>query len=389
MTDRALRRIFEGDLKAQNTGMAITMAELTKKLKQEFQVEALGLAFRRAQDGKGHRTYELVGTTQTGGKIVRKLEARSELEALDAARAMVPTIHIPKKKRTPTSGRLKDYERMALIEMGKRKAGRATIDRNQAQVRATVAWLQERGLVINEMNLLDRIGDTPQSTGTRRDSILAANTLARMANVVFEVPEDLRYIQPKPPVRQVITEEEIFEALSATRGKVPPEHHWILSVVAITGIRGNETLSLKIPEGIIEVGTTIPYWCSKRAVAGFTTPSTDWWDAFCVDGPPGYLKELITPHDHAASEELQGEVSRLINDVSNTVRRRIPEEYRHILRFRQLRHQAGSRLLAMGVEPLHVCQILGTSMRMLEQVYSQFFKSKAASAVLEAYNRRS
>lgn len=43
--------------------MAITMAELTKKLKQEFQTEAFGLAFRRAQDGKGHRTYELVGTT--------------------------------------------------------------------------------------------------------------------------------------------------------------------------------------------------------------------------------------------------------------------------------------------------------------------------------------
>lgn len=368
--------------------MAITMAELTKKLRQEFQVEAFGLAFRRAQDGKGHRTYELVGTTQTGSKVVRKLEARTELEALDAARAMVPTIHLPKSNRQPTVGRMRDYERMALIEIERRGAGRATTDRNQSAIRATVAWLQDRGLVISQAALLSRIRETTQSTGTRRDSILAASTLARMANVVFEIPKELRYVQPKPPERQVITEEEIFEALSATRGKIPPEHHWILSVVAITGIRGNEVLSMKLPDGIVEVGTTLPYWCSKRGVAGFSTPSLDFWDAYCADGLPGYLNELWMPHDRAASEELQGEVSRLINDVSNTIRRRVPEQYRHVLRFRQLRHAAGSRLLEMGVQPLEVCQILGTSLRMLEQVYSQFFKSKAAHSVKRAYYKR-
>lgn len=368
--------------------MAITMAELTRKLKQEFQVEASGLAFRRAQDGKGHRTYELVGTTQTGSRVVRKLDARSELEALDAARALVPTIHLPKSSRAPTSGRMRDYERMALIETEKRGAGRATTDRNQAAIRATVSWLQDRNLVISQASLLSRLRDTAQSTATRRDSILAATTLARMANVVFEVPKELRYIQPKPPERQIITDSQILEALDETQGKMPPEHHWILSVVAITGIRGNETLSMKIPEGIVGIGDTIPYWGSKRGVAGFTTPSVDWWDVFCGDGPPGYLNELWMPHDRPASEELQAEVSRLINDVSNTIRRRVPEQYRHVLRFRQLRHQAGSRLLGMGVEPLHVCQILGTSMRMLEQVYSQFFKAKAANAVLDAYNRK-
>lgn len=367
--------------------MAIAMSELTKKLRQEFQAEALWLAFRRAKDGKGRRTYELVGTTRTGSRVVRKLEAKTELEALDAARALIATIHLPKSSRQPTIGRLRDYERMALIEIEAGGSGRATTNRNQSAVRATVAWIQERGLVISQASLLGRIGDTPQSTGTRRDAILAASTLARIANIAFEVPKELRYVQPKPPERQVINEEEIFEALSATRGLIPPEHHFILSVVAITGIRGNEVLSMKLPEGIVEIGTTIPYWSSKRAVAGFTTPSVDWWDAFCADGPPGYLKGLWMPHDRAANEELQGEVARLINDISNSIRRRVPQEYRNTLRFRQLRHSAGDRLLGMGVDPLHVCQILGTSMRMLEQVYSQFFKSKASQAVRDAYER--
>ncbi len=364
------------------------MSDLTKKLRSEFEFEAFGLAFRRARDGRGRRIYQLVGRTRAGGKIVRTLDAKSELDALDEARALMPTIHLPKTSRAPTIGRLRDVERLAMVEVEKRGSGRGATTRNQRAIQNTISWLQERGLPLTQANLVLRLQDTEQSTAPRRDSILACSVLARVAGLVFEVPTELKYKQPKPPVRTIITEDEIEEAIAVTSGKIPPEHHYILAAVAITGLRGNEVLSMSIPDDIIEVGTPIKYWCSKRARPGITTPSMDICELYLSDGPPGYLKPLQTPSDRPPDDSTHSEIARIINDVSNTVRRRIPEQYRHVLQFRQLRHQAGSRLLEMGVQPLQVAEVLGTSTRMLEQIYSDFFRAKSAQAIFTAYNRK-
>lgn len=366
----------------------LPLRQFTQQLREQCP-GAEQLRLRRGLDKDKRRVWQLTGTLPDGKRIARKLDATNEFSALEAAKVLLGEL-LSKGTHTgriPPTGATARHEAIALRELEGRQLRPATLAHKVDHIRRLIDWLTERNLPLTQPTLLASVEAIELGTRAHRARLEAVSSLAKAAGLQVEIPPRLRYRDPLPKRRELITDLEIEQFLRKTVEALPERWRWLYRVVGCTGIRANGALSLVIPDGPIRPGTTLCYWDSKRSRPARTTPTLDLWDALELSDIPEGLKLLWMPLDRPADDLTLVRANSATQEATAACRRILGRETAARYSFRQLRHAAGARMLQAGLDPHHVSELMSTSIAQLEATYSGLFRSHAADAAGRAFGK--
>lgn len=367
----------------------LPLRQFTQQLRDQVP-GAEQLRLRRGLDKDKRRVWQLTGTLPDGRRIARKLlGATNEFTALEAAKALLTELqsrgtHIG---RVPPVGATARHEAAAIREIEGRGLRPATLAHKVDHIRRLTDWLSERNLPLTQPTLISAIEVVELNSRAHRARLEAAHSLARAAGIQLEIPPRLRYKDPLPKRRETVTDAEIEQFLRHEVQALPPRWRWLYRVVGCTGIRANGALSLEIPEVAVHPGTVLHHWDSKRARPARATPSLDLWEELRLSDVPEALRSLWMPSDRPADDLTLVRSNSAVQEATAALRRICGKEVAARFSFRQLRHAAGARMLSAGLDPLHVSELLSTSIAQLEATYSGLFRSRAAEAAGKAFRK--
>ncbi len=361
------------------------MLKWTLKLRESHPAAAQ-CRLRRA---KGH--YELVGTLPDGRRIAKRLKGASdEHEALETAKELTDRLMSGVvATRTLPQGMVAKAETLALAMIDQMEIRDQTKAYHHRITKECSSWLSNRGLLVTQSALLSYYKELPRTSRKRRERIEAARHLAKAAKVSLEVSKADQYQESLPPEREHFDESALLRYLDTDVKALPEEMVWLIRVVACTGVRAGEALSLKIPEGVIEPGTTLVGWSSKRNQPGRTTPSLkNRWTEWKLSEPPHKISLLHVSNRRPPSQEELDRIHKFTNQVGHELRRKCSPRVAKALSFRSLRHHATLRLYEMKIDDRLIAALLFTSTDQLKKTYSQLYKNTAADAIAAAFARQ-
>ena len=362
------------------------MLKWTLKLR-ETHPAAAQCRLRRA---KGR--YELVGTLSDGRRIAKRLSgAEDEHEALEKARDLTDQLMsgIATTRMLP-QGMIARAERLALARIDLMEVRSATKAYHHRITKECSSWLAERGLLIRQATLVNYYKEPPRTSRKRRERIEAARHLAKASGISLEVIKADQYVEPAPPERKRFSESTLLRYLDIDVEALPEAMKWMIRVVACTGIRAGETLSLKIPDGDVKTGTTLHGWSSKRNRKGITTPSLrNRWMEWDLSNPPQAIRDLQVSHRKPPTQEELDAIRRLTNQIGHELRRKCSKKAAEALSFRSLRHHATTRLYETGnLDEVTIAEALFTSTAQLNKTYSQLYRNRTAELIAEAFTEQ-
>ena len=359
------------------------MQKWTLKLRESHPAAAQ-CRLRRA---KGH--YELVGTLSDGRRVAKRLKgANDEHEALETAKELTDRMMSGVvTTRTLPQGMVARAETMALAKIDQMEVRSATKTYHHRIAKECASWLADRGLLVSQASLVSFYKEPERHSRKRRERIEGARHLARAAKVSLEIAKHDQYQEPLPPERERYLESELLRYLDQDVEVLPNAMTWLIRVVACTGIRGGEALSLKVPTGDIRPGITLVGWSSKRNRPGRTTPSLyNRWMEWDLSNPPSGIDELRVSNRQPPTQEQLDKIHRFTNQLGHELRRKCSTEAANALSFRSLRHHATLRLYELGgLDDLQIAETLFTSTEQLRKTYSQLYRHTAAEAVAAAF----
>ena len=362
------------------------MQKWTLKLRESHPAAAQ-CRLRRA---KGH--YELVGTLSDGRRVAKRLKgANDEHEALETAKELTDRLMSGEvTTRTLPQGMVARAETLALAKINQLEVRSATKTYHHRITKECSSWLADRGLLVSQASLLSYYKEPARHSRKRRERIEGARHLARAAKVSLEIAKQDQYQQPLPPERERYSETELLRYLDQDIEVLPKAMTWLIRVVACTGIRGGEALSLKIPKGDIRPGITLVGWSSKRNRPGRTTPSLyNRWMEWDLSNPPNEINELQVSNRQPPTQEQLDKIHRFTNQLGHELRRKCSTEAANALSFRSLRHHATLRLYEFReLDDLQIAETLFTSTEQLRKTYSQLYRHTAAEAVAAAFAKQ-
>jgi hypothetical protein len=253
-----------------------------------------------------------------------------------------------------------------------------------------VRFLEDRQLKVSETTLTIAISElAPENNRRRRAICTAVRDIALTSKIEIDMT-GLLYKEQAAKRLEVITDEVLFRRLDEWLPKIEnPGAIWVLRVVAVTGIRGNGTLSLDREAFDVFGGgravdmkmtDRIRYWDSKRNRPAFASQTKrDWWNNWKLWDIPACLQPYWMPMDAAPSNEQVLKANKLLNSYSTALRHKVHPQASQVLGFRSLRHAATSRLLRAGVSLLDCAEITSSSITEIERRYSDFFRDTSAN----------
>ena len=350
---------------------------------------AADLRIRKANKPYG-TVWQLIGRHPRLGKVARKLEASKESEVLTAAIQAVNELDLGIKRGTVLTGSNRGVAESAIDRVRKQGLRLSTSDARINRIKEVVRFLEDRQLRVSETTLTIATTElAPENNRRRRAICTAVRDIAITSKIELDLT-GLLYQAPAAKRLEVITDEVLFRRLDNWLPKIEnPGAIWVLRVVAVTGIRGNGTLSLDrdawdLFEGgcafNMKMTDRIRYWDSKRSRPAFASQTVrNWWEHWKLWDIPASLKAYWMPVDAAPSDEQLLRANKLLNSYSTALRHKVHPEASRVLGFRSLRHAATSRLLRAGVSLLDTAEITSSSTTEIERRYSDFFRDTSAN----------
>jgi hypothetical protein len=291
------------------------------------------------------------------------------------------------------TGSMVSIRRKALQEIeGLRLTTRVTEARGR-HLDALIAWLEERGLGVEADHLLAYLREIPQTSRARRDGETAARLLLRVAKgKELQIPKSEKWRRPPPKKNQPLDGPAVITVILKLV-ELDPEIGWLTAMVALTGARGAMVMSCELLHHPIpvEIGHYIRCRDDKRGRSREANLCPSWKQLLValpegfIDHPPAGVKEVARPWNQAPSQEQQLACEKRMVYWSNKTRRLLTAEERQLVDFRQLRHHRAHALLDSSMDVLRVAEVLSTSADMLQKVYADHHKFRAADDIKKLF----